>query len=141
MTTVSSNPFPARFLQAGAVGCLTKECGLEEIVAAIRKVVSGHRYIKTDIAEQLALSSLSELPKEDSPFDLLSERELQIMLMITSGLTVSEISENLCISSKTVNTYRYRLFEKLNLKNDVELTHFAIRHGIIEQDESLESKP
>jgi two-component system invasion response regulator UvrY len=73
------------------------------------------------------------ISEEASPFDKLSERELQVMLMITSGQKVQTISDKLCLSPKTVNSYRYRLFEKLKIKNDVELTHLAMRHGMLDK--------
>ena len=89
----------------------------------------GERYISADIARQMALSMLPG--KEQSPFHRLSQREMQVMLMVTRGQTVRDISESLCLSPKTVSTYRYRLFDKLGVGNDVELTHLAIRHGIL----------
>ncbi|MBB0596469.1 helix-turn-helix transcriptional regulator [Escherichia coli] len=89
----------------------------------------GQRYIASDIAQQMALSQI-EPEKTESPFASLSERELQIMLMITKGQKVNEISEQLNLSPKTVNSYRYRMFSKLNIHGDVELTHLAIRHGL-----------
>lgn len=133
VTAFHDDPFPSRILQAGASGYLTKECGFEEMVSAIKKVSVGQRYISPEIAQQLALRSLSDSPADASPFDCLSERELQVMLMITSGYKVQEISDKLCLSSKTVNSYRYRLFDKLKIKNDVELTHLAIRHDLLDR--------
>jgi len=129
------HPFPTRMLQAGAAGYITKDANLDEMVQAIKKVHAGQRYISPEIAQQLALKSLSESSNDDSPFDVLSERELQVMMMITNGLKVQEISNKLCLSSKTVNSYRYRLFDKLKIKNDVELTHLAIRHGLLDKEE------
>ncbi len=133
VTAYHEDPFPSRILQAGAAGYLTKECGLDEMVKAIKTVYTGHRYISPEVAQQLALKSLTENANDASPIEQLSERELQVMIMITSGLKVQEISEKLCLSSKTVNSYRYRLFEKLKIKNDVELTHIAIRHDLLDK--------
>ncbi len=133
------HPFPLRILQAGACGYLTKKSSLEELSVALKKVHSGQKYISPEIAQQLALKSLSESASDASPFDQLSERELQVMMMITSGLKVQEISAKLCLSSKTVNSYRYRLFDKLKIKNDVELTHLAIRHGLVDKEVAIES--
>ncbi len=133
VTAFHDDPFPSRVLQAGASGYLTKECGFEEMVSAIKKVSTGQRYISPEIAQQLALRSLTEASADASPFESLSERELQVMIMITSGYKVQEISEKLCLSSKTVNSYRYRLFEKLKIKNDVELTHLALRHDLLDR--------
>ena len=131
VTALSSEPLPSRVLQLGAMGYLTKDSGPEEMAAAIRKVVSGEKYLSAEIAQKMAISSL-QAPQE-SPFDLLSERELQVMLMITSGMTVQEITDRLFLSGKTVNGYRYRMFEKLGIKNDVELTYLAMKHRVIER--------
>lgn len=132
VTACNEEPFPTRLLQAGAQGYLTKGCDAEEMIQAIRKVASGDLFLSPEIAQRLALKNVSE--EEESPFDKLSERELQVMLMITSGQKVQDISDQLCLSPKTVNSYRYRLFEKLEISNDVELTHLAIRHGMIDKD-------
>ena len=123
-------PYPTRLLEAGASGYLTKGCAVDEIVDAIQVVHRGERYIGADIARQLALSMLPG--GERSPFDKLSQREMQVMLMVTQGHSIQEISDRLCLSPKTVSTYRYRLYEKLGVDNDVELTHLAMRHGMIE---------
>ncbi|HAV1523958.1 TPA: response regulator transcription factor UvrY [Enterobacter hormaechei subsp. steigerwaltii] len=140
LTVHTENPLPARVMQAGAAGYLSKgaapQAGYlskgaapQEVVNAIRTVHAGQRYIASDIAQQMALSQI-EPEKTESPFASLSERELQIMLMITKGQKVNEISEQLNLSPKTVNSYRYRMFSKLNIHGDVELTHLAIRHGL-----------
>lgn len=128
----------AKVMQAGAAGYLSKGAAPQEVVNAIRCVASGQRYIASDIAQQMALSQI-EPEKTESPFASLSERELQIMLMITKGQKVNEISEQLNLSPKTVNSYRYRMFSKLNIHGDVELTHLAIRHGLCNA-ESLASQ-
>ncbi len=132
VTACGEEPFPTRLLQAGALGYLTKGTGVEEMVTAIRKVHSGQRYLSPEVAQELALKKFSD-NTDESMLDKLSDRELQVMLMISSGLNVQAISEKLHLSPKTVNSYRYRLFEKLNIKNDVELTHIAIRHGLLEE--------
>lgn len=129
LTIHTENPLPAKVMQAGAAGYLSKGAAPQEVVNAIRLVHSGQRYIASDIAQQMALSQI-EPEKAESPFASLSERELQIMLMITKGQKVNEISEQLNLSPKTVNSYRYRMFSKLNISGDVELTHLAIRHGL-----------
>ncbi|HAS4824839.1 TPA: UvrY/SirA/GacA family response regulator transcription factor [Vibrio cholerae O1 biovar El Tor str. N16961] len=130
--THTENPFPTKVMQAGAAGYLTKGAAPDEMVNAIRIVHSGQRYISPEIAQQMALSQFS--PASENPFADLSERELQIMLMITKGQKVTDISEQLSLSPKTVNSYRYRLFAKLNINGDVELTHLAIRHGILDTE-------
>lgn len=131
LSSCDEDPFPSRLLQAGAVGYLTKGTDLEEMVRAIRTVHAGQRYISPEIAQQLALKHLSDT--NESPFDLLSERELQVAIMITSAQKVQDIAEKLNLSSKTVNSYRYRIFEKIKVNSDVELTHLALRHGLIDE--------
>jgi two-component system invasion response regulator UvrY len=137
VSALSAEPFPTRVLQLGAKGYLSKESSIEEMTGAIRKVHQGERYLSAQLAQQLAIKSLD--PVSETPFEQLSEREMQVMLMITSGLPVPEISKRLFLSTKTINCYRYRMFAKLNVKNDVELTHLAIKHSIIERpDEANE---
>ena len=132
VTVCDEEPFPSRLLKAGAAGYLTKGAALEEMVHAIRAVASGQRYISPEIAQRLALSSLEE--EKISPFDDLSEREMQISMMIVSCQKVQEISDRLFLSPKTVNSYRYRIFEKLGIESDVELTLLAVRHGLLNTD-------
>ncbi|AZL85302.1 MULTISPECIES: UvrY/SirA/GacA family response regulator transcription factor [Aliivibrio] len=132
LTIHTENPFPTKVMQAGAAGYLTKGAGPDEMVNAIRMVQSGQRYLSPEIAQQMALSQFT--PDSENPFKELSERELQIMIMITKGEKVTDISEQLNLSPKTVNSYRYRLFSKLDISGDVELTHLAIRHGILDAE-------
>lgn len=131
VTALSTDATPARVLHLGARGYITKECGADEMSLAIRKVAEGEKYISSEIAQRMAINSLEAT--QDSPFDKLSDRETQIMLMITSGMNVSVISERLFLSTKTVNGHRYRIFEKLGIQNDVELTHLALKYRIIER--------
>ena len=130
VTVCDDDLFPSRVLQAGAAGYITKGAELDEMLRAIKAVHSGQRYISPEIARLLALRHLDDTGR--SPFEILSERELQVFMMITQGAKVQDIADKLCLSSKTVNSYRYRIFEKLGVKNDVELTHLAIKHGVIE---------
>jgi two-component system invasion response regulator UvrY len=129
LTVHTEEPFPTKVMQIGAAGYLTKGTAPNEMVNAIRSVNSGQRYLPAKIAQQMALSQFK--PAEETPFKSLSDRELQIMLMITRGEKVPDISVHLHLSTKTINSYRYRMFEKLDVSNDVELTHLAIRHGMI----------
>ncbi|WP_417707328.1 UvrY/SirA/GacA family response regulator transcription factor [Pseudomonas sp.] len=131
VTVCEEDPFPTRLLQAGAAGYLTKGAALDEMVQAIRLVFAGQRYIDPQIAQQLALKSFQP-QTNSSPFDLLSEREIQIALMIANCHKVQNISDKLCLSPKTVNTYRYRIFEKLSITSDVELALLAVRHGMVD---------
>jgi two-component system invasion response regulator UvrY len=132
VTVHDDDPFPARLLEAGAAGYLTKGCDVREIINAIRSVHAGKQYITPDIAHKLALTLVNK--REKSPLERLTQRETQVMLMIVKGSTNKEISIRLCLSPKTTSTYRYRLFEKLGVQNDVELTRFAIRHGLIREN-------
>ncbi|QKO38634.1 UvrY/SirA/GacA family response regulator transcription factor [Serratia marcescens] len=138
LTIHTENPLPAKVMQAGAAGYLSKGAAPQEVINALRSVHAGQRYIASDIAQQMALGQLE--PQAETPFSCLSERELQIMLMITKGKKVNEISEQLSLSPKTVNSYRYRMFSKLNISGDVELTHLAIRHGLFNAETLLSSE-
>ena len=130
LTVHADGPLPKRLLAAGAVGYLTKGCAVDEMVAAVKKVIKGERYLATEIAQQLALSVLPGA--KESPFDALSPREMQILLMITQGHKSQVISKKLCLSPKTISTYKSRLQEKLKVKSDVELIRLAIQHGMVE---------
>lgn len=130
LTAYDDDPFPNRLLQAGAVGYITKDSNLDEMLSAIRKVHAGQRYISAKIAQEMALKS-SNGNADASPFSLLSEREMQIAMMIVNCQKVAEISEQLHLSSKTVNSHRYHIFEKLEIESDVALTHLALRWGLI----------
>ncbi|MCY0963942.1 UvrY/SirA/GacA family response regulator transcription factor [Parathalassolituus penaei] len=131
VTACDENPFARRLFDAGASGYLTKGADAEEMVTAIRKVHSGQRYISPEIAQRMALQSWDA--KEENPFDRLSERELQVSLMIVNCQKVPDIADKLFLSSKTVNTHRYRVFEKLGINSDVELTHLAYLHGLVDR--------
>ena len=133
VSALDDAPFPQRLLKAGAMAYLTKGAEINEMVAAIKHAVCGKRYLSPQIAQQMALSSVN--PDHDNPVDQLSERELQICMMVINCEKVQDISDKLCLSSKTVNSYRYRIFEKLDITGDVELTRLAIRHGLIEPED------
>lgn len=134
LTIYEDEPYPSRLLQAGASGYITKGSDPEEMIRAIKTIHSGQRYISPTIAQQIAIKRFTK--GEDSPLDLLSERELQIMMMITQGQKVQDISKKLCLSPKTINSYRYRIFDKLSIHSDVELTLMAMRLGMIEGSKS-----
>ena len=131
VTAMSEEPFPNQLLDAGARGYLSKGCPADELFKAVRDVVKGRYYISSDVARKLALDRIAT-QDETSPLKLLSPREMQVMLMIVQGQGNQQISEALFLSPKTISTYRHRLFEKLGVANDVELTHFAIRHNLVE---------
>lgn len=134
VTACGDDPFPSRLMKAGASGYLTKGAGVDEMVKAIRAVATGDRYLSPAIAQRMALSAFDG--DEESPLDVLSEREMQIAMMIVNCNKVQAISDKLCLSPKTVNTYRYRIFEKLRISSDVELTHLGLRHGLVGNDDS-----
>ena len=136
ITVHADGPLPRRLLKGGAKGYLTKGNDVTEMVEAIRDVHSGGRYIAKDIAQQLALSML---PGQDSIIDSLSKRELQILMMIAQAHKNNEIAETLNLSPKTVSTYRKRLHEKLDVSNDIEMLHLAMKHGILDDDLSTSS--
>jgi len=129
VTIHDSEPFPQQLFKAGAMGYLTKGCNIEEIVHAIKEVFYGRRYISVDIAQKMAMNIQ---PEDENPFDRLSQREMQVMMMSMQGMKGQQISEQLNLSPKTISTYRYRLFEKLNVSNDVELTRLAMQYGFID---------
>lgn len=128
LSACEEQPFPMQSLKAGASGYLTKGVSPEELQNAIRRVFLGKRYLSTDIAQTLAVNAWEE--REAGPFDALSNRELQIMMMVANCHKVSDISASLHLSPKTVNSYRYRIFEKLNVSSDVELALLAARYGM-----------
>jgi len=130
LTIHNEQTFPKRMLEIGAKGYLTKECGIDEMLTAIRQVYNGGAYIAPSIAQQLALSLLPG--NEHNPIDKLSRREFQVMLMISHGLTNAEISDKLCLSPKTISTYRLRLLDKLGAQNEVDLIRIAVEQGIVE---------
>ncbi|MBL4661718.1 MAG: response regulator [Alcanivoracaceae bacterium] len=132
LTVHAENPFPAQLLEAGASGYLTKGCAAHELEIAINTVAKDGRYIGTDIAQQMALSLLPG--GESSPFDELSSREMEVMLLLAQGKNPNDIGKILLLSPKTVATYKYRILEKLKLKNIIELVHLTIRHGILEDN-------
>lgn len=130
VSSLNSEPYPSMLLKAGVDGYITKGTPVLEMIGAIKKVSAGNKYFSSDIAEQLAQALLSD--NASTPFDLLSEREKQVAMMVVNCKSIQEIADTLFVSSKTINTYRYRIFEKLGIDSDVKLTHLAIRHGLIE---------
>jgi two-component system invasion response regulator UvrY len=132
LTAHAQSPFPTRLLEAGALGYLTKACAADELLNAIHSVAERRRYIGSEIAQQLALQLLPGT--DQSPFEDLSSREMEVSLMLTQGMSVADIAQTMSLSPKTVSTYKYRIYDKLNVKNEVELTRLAMRHGLIEDD-------
>ena len=130
VTTQDEQPFPQRLMEAGAAGYLTKACPAHELVRAVREVARGGRYLSADVARTLALSALPGQAGE-SPFTALSARELEVALKLAEGAPMQEIALALNLSAKTVATYKYRLFEKLSIGNEVALANLASRFGLL----------
>ena len=121
--------YALRLLKAGAAGYLTKESAPDELISAIRKVNNGGKYISTSLAEKIAFALDADIDK--MPHETLSDREYQVLCMIASGKTVSDIADSLNLSVKTVSTYRTRILEKMQMKSNAELTHYAIQNRLV----------
>jgi len=122
--------FAVRLLKAGAAGYLTKESAGEELVGAIKKVVGGGRYISPSLAERMA--SYLTIDVQKAPHERLSDREFLILRMFASGKQVSQIAEELSLSVSTVSTYRARILEKMDMKNNAQLTHYALQKELVD---------
>lgn len=121
--------FAVRALKAGAEGYMTKESAPEELVLAIRKILAGGRYVSPALAEKLAWSVGKDFKR--TAHETLSDREHEVMCLIASGRTVTEIAAELSLSVKTISTYRARILEKLGVKNSAEITRYAIQNGLV----------
>ncbi len=126
----SEEQYAVRTLRAGASGYLTKASAPDELIGAIRKVSRGRKYVTASLAEKLALELDADSRKP--PHELLSDREYQVMLMLASGKSVKEIADELCLSVKTISTYRSRILEKMNMKKNAELTLYAVQNGLVD---------
>lgn len=122
--------YAVRALKAGAAGYLTKQSAPELLVNAIRQVASGKKYVSSAVAQQLAEAITDD--DERPPHEKLSDREYQTLVLIASGKALSQIAEELSLSVKTVSVYRARLLEKMKMKNNAELTHYGLKHGLTE---------
>ncbi len=122
--------YAMRLLKAGASGYLTKQSAPEELVLAIRKVYNGGKYISPSLAEKIAFAL--DTDTDGLPHESLSDREYQVLCLIASGNTVSEAAERLHLSVKTISTYRTRILEKMQMKSNAELTHYAIQNQLVE---------
>jgi two-component system, NarL family, invasion response regulator UvrY len=126
----AEDQYAVRVMRAGAAGYLTKESAPAKLVQAIRKVVRGGKYISPAVADKLVYESDSHSSK--ALHESLSDREYQVLCMIASGKTVTTIAEELRLSAKTISTYRVRILEKLDMKNNAEMTHYAIKEGLVD---------
>ena len=127
--------YPVTLLKAGASGYITKNADTEEIKTAVQTVLSGNVYVSPQLAQMLVVSGISNNAK--SPLAQLSQRELQIAELITSGKRANDVAVTLNISPKTINTYKYRIYEKLGVTNDVELTLAAVKYGLVDPSEII----
>jgi len=130
LTIHPEEQYAVRVLRAGASGYLTKESAPDELTAAIRKISQGKKYVTSSLAEKL-VSDLN-VDTEKPLHNALSDREFEVMCMIATGKGVKEIAAELFLSEKTISTYRSRILEKMNMKNNAELIHYAIKHGLVE---------
>jgi len=122
--------YAVRTLKAGASGYLTKGSATDELIAAIRKISIGKKYVSSSLAEKLAFDL--DLDYEKPRHEILSDREYQVMSMIASGKTVKEIADELSLSVQTISTYRSRILEKMKLKNNAEIIYYAVKQGLVE---------
>ena len=121
--------YAVRALRAGASGYMTKASAANELIAAIRKISAGGKYISASLAEKLAFYLDGDATRP--PHETLSDREYQVMLMIASGKTVTEIADELCLSVKTISTYRTHILEKMKMKNNAEITLYAVQNKLV----------
>jgi DNA-binding NarL/FixJ family response regulator len=121
--------YAVRVLKAGADGYLTKESAPQDLITAVRRLYAGKKYISPMLAERLALTLESDSTRP--PHELLSDREYQVLCRIASGKTVKEIADELVLSVKTISTYRSRILEKMSMKNNAELTYYAIHNSLV----------
>jgi two-component system invasion response regulator UvrY len=130
LTIHPESQYALRILKAGASGYLTKESASDELIKAIRKVHGGGKYISPSLAEKIAFALDADAGK--APHENLSDREYQVLCLIGSGKTVSQIADALSLSVKTVSTYRTRILEKMQMQNNAELIHYTIQNGLVE---------
>jgi two-component system invasion response regulator UvrY len=123
--------YALRALKAGAAGYISKEAAPEKLVDAIRTAAKGKKYITPEVGEALA-SSMERRDSPEIPHEALSDREFETLRLIASGKKLSEIAEIMSLSPKTVSVYRARLLEKMKLRNNAELTHYAVKNGLVE---------
>lgn len=131
LSMYAEDQYAVRALRAGAAAYLTKESAPEELAAAVRKVVAGGKYITASLAERLA-AALDHGSGAETPHEGLSDREYQVFTLIASGKTVSQIADDLNLSVKTISTYRARILEKMGMQHNAELTHYAVKHGLVQ---------
>lgn len=132
LSIYNDGPLPSHLKQLGVKGFISKRCSVNELLEAIRSVAKGEEFFSEDVDNQISLQNL--INSKTTPFSRLSRRESEVVKLILQGRTIPEMSKTLVISDKTINTYRYRLYQKLAIKNDVELTRMAVKYRFIEAD-------
>ena len=130
LTVHPESQYALRILRAGASGYITKESAPDELIGAIRKVHRGGKYISVSLAEKIAFAL--DAGTEENPHETLSDREYQVLCLLAAGNTVTEIAKELSLSVKTISTYRARILEKMMMKTNAELIHYAIHNNLIE---------
>ncbi len=130
LTMHSEDQYAIRALRGGASGYLTKEGAPEQLVAAIQRITAGGKYLSSSLAERLA--SFLGVGAPFSRHEALSDREFEVLRLMTSGMSLTEIAQKLCVSVKTVSTHRARILQKMGLRNNAELVAYAIKHGLSE---------
>lgn len=135
VSAFNDDVYPAILLKAGAYGYITKNADTEEIKTAVQTILANKIYVSPQLAQMLVVSGMAN--SEKSPLSELSQRELQIAELITSGKRANDVAETLSISPKTINTYKYRIYEKLGVTNDVELTLAAVKYGLVDPSEVI----
>jgi two-component system invasion response regulator UvrY len=129
LTVFPEDQYAVRALRAGAAGFLTKESAPEKLIEAVRKIASGGRYVSLELAE--ALASLVAGEVHGTPHERLSDREFGVFKLLAGGKTVSQVALDLSLSVKTVSTHRTRILKKMEMKTNAELTHYAIKNGLV----------
>lgn len=130
LSVTEDGPLPGRLLQAGVSGYMSKGAELDELVMAIRRAALGKRYVSPGLAQHLALQQ--NMPdNSDNPFNQLSEREMQVLSALINGKRVQDIAGQLCLSPKTISTYRTRLLQKVGVDNDMALARLALQFGVM----------
>lgn len=132
LTMYDEQQYAIRCMRAGAAGYLTKRHASTELLTAVRRIAAGQKYITPAVGAELAMA-LEHHPHTTSVSDLLSDRELEVLMLLTNGHSVSDIADHLMLSVKTVSTYRTRLLHKLHMHNNAELIRYAIQEGIAPQ--------
>jgi DNA-binding NarL/FixJ family response regulator len=130
LTVHSEDQYAVRAIRSGAAGFLTKESAPDRLIEAVRKIASGGRYVSPELAERLASALAGE--NKGAPHERLSDREFEIMKMLASGKTVSQVAQELSLSVKTVSTHRTRILKKMEMKTNAELTSHAVRNGLVD---------